>query len=176
MARPSKPYALLVEQNGTLRKTKAELEFRRQAEESLTTGLPLEESETVRNDEKAHEYFINISELLETIGKNDGLISNVINRYCLLLAETDRMIEMAKRTEQRMEELDTTREDYDELYSALVKSFTGLHKQIHSRRKMLLDIERESLMTLAAQLRSIPKKPPEKPKSEMAAYLEKRKR
>jgi hypothetical protein len=38
----------------------------------------------------------------------------------------------------------------------------ALDKQIQTKRKMLLDIEKENIMTIAAALRSIPKKTDEK--------------
>ena len=38
------------------------------------------------------------------------------------------------------------------------KNIVSLDKQIQAKRKMLLDIEKENVMTIASALRSIPKK------------------
>ncbi|MDE5741974.1 MAG: hypothetical protein K2H90_05950, partial [Oscillospiraceae bacterium] len=46
-------------------------------------------------------------------------------------------------------------------FNTLVKmesNLLALDKRIQDKRKMLLDIEKENIMTIAAQLRSIPKK------------------
>ena len=48
--------------------------------------------------------------------------------------------------------------EYINLQNDLVKSMLALDKQVQSKRKMLLDIEKENVMTIAASLRSIPKK------------------
>jgi hypothetical protein len=47
-------------------------------------------------------------------------------------------------------------------------------KKIMEKRKMILDISKENIMTIQSALRSIPKKPKEKETSKMAAMLEKR--
>ena len=39
-----------------------------------------------------------------------------------------------------------------------MSSMNAIDKQIQSKRKMLLDIEKENVMTIASALRSIPKK------------------
>ena len=38
------------------------------------------------------------------------------------------------------------------------KNLISLDKQIQAKRKMLMDIEKENIMTIASSLRSIPKK------------------
>jgi len=40
----------------------------------------------------------------------------------------------------------------------MMSSMLSIDKQIVSKRKMLLDIEKENVMTIASALRSIPKK------------------
>jgi hypothetical protein len=44
-------------------------------------------------------------------------------------------------------------------------------RQVQAKRKMLLDIEKENIMTIAAALRSIPKKT-DKPKSKLLEALQ----
>ncbi|MDY2864571.1 MAG: hypothetical protein SOT68_10345, partial [Oscillospiraceae bacterium] len=48
--------------------------------------------------------------------------------------------------------------DYFKTLAQMESAVINLDKQIMSKRKMLLDIEKENIMTIAAQLRSIPKK------------------
>ena len=38
------------------------------------------------------------------------------------------------------------------------KNMIALDKQVQTKRKMLLDIEKENIMTIASSLRSVPKK------------------
>ena len=42
------------------------------------------------------------------------------------------------------------------------KNLVSLDRQVQSKRKMLSDIEKENIMTIAASLRSVPKKPVKK--------------
>ena len=51
--------------------------------------------------------------------------------------------------------------NYPEYISALdklQKNLVNLDKQIQAKRRMMFDIERENVMTIASSLRSIPKK------------------
>ena len=174
MGRPSKPLVLVQGH-----RTKAEIELREQAEKSLLTGRPMREYSSVKEDPAAHNYFKSIAKMLEAIGKNDSLIEMVINRYCLLLSECDsfekedeRLRKSLEKLEDRESEMEFT--DYIKTSTQLSKLIIDNDKQLQTKRKMLLDIEKENVMTLASQLRSIPKKPEKKAKSSMAAFLEKR--
>ena len=42
------------------------------------------------------------------------------------------------------------------------RNLVSMDKQIQTKRKMLLDMEKENVMTIASALRSIPKKPESK--------------
>lgn len=42
--------------------------------------------------------------------------------------------------------------------ASLSSTIISIDKQLQSKRKMLLDIEKENIMTIASALRSIPKK------------------
>ena len=174
MGRPSKPLVLVQGH-----RTKAEIEIRDQAEKSLLTGKPMKEYEAVKENEIAHSYFKDISNMLEAIGKNDSLIEMVINRYCLILSECDSFTQEDERLRESLEKLDDRQSEmefteYIKISSQLSKLIIDNDKQLQTKRKMLLDIEKENVMTLASQLRSIPKKPEDKTKSSMAAFLEKR--
>lgn len=53
---------------------------------------------------------------------------------------------------------DMTLSTYYKLKSGMQANIISLDKQIQAKRKMMFDIERENIMTIAAALRSIPKK------------------
>lgn len=50
------------------------------------------------------------------------------------------------------------KERMDSEPTPLAKNLIALDKQIQAKRKMLLDIEKENIMTIASSLRSVPKK------------------
>jgi hypothetical protein len=68
---------------------------------------------------------------------------------------------------------------YDMEFTEYLRNKTELYKQLMAcdkkvmdKRKMMLDIEKENIMTIASALRSIPKKPVEKQEEDpMAAFL-----
>ena len=67
--------------------------------------------------------------------------------------------------------------DYFRTLSTMESALLALDKRIHDKRKMLLDIEKENIMTVAAQLRSIPKKVEDEEESDpMAALFKQRQR
>lgn len=130
----------------------------------------------------AHKEFKRIEKLLENIEKNDAIYEAVINRYCLLQAECydleerreecyNLIFELKEEQKELMEEL-KEREDIEELkdykleyaksIAKMIASMLSIDSHIQSKRKMLLDIEKENVMTIASALRSIPKKAEEK--------------
>lgn len=181
MPTPSAPVSLI---NKHL--TKAEKDQREQAEKKLITGQAIKEWPQTRAHPIAHKRFRRIVSLYRTIGKNDALAEPVLNRYCMLQAEcydfeakredvyttTVKLREMLDQTGEDCD-IDTLREVSGKI-NDLYKSMVAIDRQIQAKRKMLLDIERESLMTLAAQMRSIPKKVAEAEPSPMAEFLRKR--
>jgi hypothetical protein len=61
----------------------------------------------------------------------------------------------------RLEELEDSDLDGGQRFRLIVemqKTIIDLDKQVQAKRRMLFDIERENAMTIAAALRSIPKK------------------
>lgn len=162
MPTPPKP-AKLIAIEGKSHRTKKELREREKAEAALLTGKTLKETEEVKNNKIAHKEFLRIRKLLQSIEKNDDLYGSTINRYCLLLAECTEFEEKREMIFSRQKELEERKDDmefseYINLQNDLVKSMLALDKQVQSKRKMLLDIEKENVMTIAASLRSIPKK------------------
>lgn len=173
MPTPPKPYAVLTNEKRSHR-TKAELEQRKKAEESLVSGVKMKEAPEVRSNEEAHKQYKRVKKLLDAIEKGDDLYGATINRYCMITAEikqleTDRshyadMIrEMQEDLHEQKDKLENPVE-YIELLAdvgrSMVKitaSINAIDKMIQQKRKMLLDIEKESVMTIASSLRSIPK-------------------
>lgn len=166
MPTPPKP-AKIIELEGKSHRTKKEIRARKEAEASLLTGEKLKEAKEVRDNLKAHKEFLRMKKLLESIEKNDDLYGRVINRYCLLIAECAEFEEKREKMQERAEELeehaaDMEYDDYCRLQIDLSKQLIALDKQVQTKRKMLFDIEKENIMTIAASLRSIPKKTDEK--------------
>ena len=173
MPTPPKPFAVL-KSEGKSHRTKKELKAREQGEEALATGISIKERKEVKNNPIAHREFLRINKLLKNIEKNDAIYEPVINRYCILQAEC---ADFEKKREEIYNLISTLRETFysivDELepkerakelryfssnMAELAGSLISLDKQLQSKRKMLLDIEKENIMTVAAALRSIPKK------------------
>ena len=165
MPTPPKPFKVLSNEKKSHR-TKAELKARQEGEESLSTDTSIKERTEVRENKFAHKEFKRIVKLLEKIDKNDAIYEVVINRYCLLQAECLEFEEkrekffddMIKLDEQYEEDDDFSLKEYYSLINNMQKHIVDLDKQIQAKRKMLLDIEKENVMTIASALRSIPKK------------------
>lgn len=154
---------------GRSHRTKKEMRQRKQAEQSLLTGEEIREKPEVKQNKIAHKEFLRIKKLLKNIEKNDDLYGVVINRYCLLYAEC---FEFEKKREKMFEQLCDFQEKGDELIeteqmtpkefygieNSMQKNLIALDRQVQSKRKMLLEIEKENIMTIASALRSVPKK------------------
>ncbi|MDD5016886.1 MAG: hypothetical protein PHO15_02155 [Eubacteriales bacterium] len=181
MPTPSKPALVLVEENKSHR-TKAEIAQRKEAEESTITGVPMEAWPSLSR--KAKKEFKRLKELLGKIKKDDAVYENVINRYCELW---DECIEFKKEQkefldskdeleqEYREEETDLKASTYYKLRAKIQDNVLSLDRQIQAKRKMMLDIEKENIMTIASSLRSVPKKVQKDiPESGMAAFMKKR--
>ena len=169
MPTPAKPYLVLAEENKSHR-TKAELNRRKKAEESFATGVELKERSEVESNPVAHKEFKRLTKLLKGIKKNDAIYEIIINRYCILVAECrdleakrEKIYETAERLEKKLEELGS-HADFNDLRAAIsgiaeiYGTMIACDKQLQTKRKMLLDIEKENIMTIAAALRNIPKK------------------
>ncbi len=165
MSRPAKPFKVITNEKKSHR-TKAELKIREEGEQSLSTDSTIKERPEVKVNKFAHKEFKRIVKLLETIDKNDAVYEVVINRYCLLQAECHEFEEKREkfykdfeRLEQEYNENDYfTAQEYFTLVNNIQKHIIDLDKQVQAKRKMLLDIEKENVMTIASALRSIPKK------------------
>lgn len=162
MPTPPKP-SNVIKIEGKSHRTKKELRERQQAEESLLTGEKLKEAKEIKENPLAHKEFLRLKKLLKSIEKDDDLYGKIINRYCLLLAECIEFEEKRERVYERMDELEEHYDnfeypDYLRMQIDLSKQLISYDKQIQAKRKMLFDIEKENIMTIASSLRSIPKK------------------
>ena len=162
MPTPPKP-SNVIKMEGKSHRTKKELRERKQAEESLLTGEKLKEAKEIKENPLAHKEFLRLKKLLKSIEKDDDLYGKIINRYCLLLAECIEFEEKRERVYERMNELEEHYDDFEypdylRMQIDLSKQLISYDKQIQAKRKMLFDIEKENIMTIASSLRSIPKK------------------
>jgi len=173
--RPTKPLSLVQGH-----RTKAEKEIRQEAESALLTGQRLKESKEVKDNPIAHKEFQRLKKLLKAIDKDDDLSGNIINTHCLLHAECKEFENMKEKIYGDLKELEEAYKkgeidflDYIDNKNRLQDRIFSCDKKIMEKRKMILDISKENIMTIQSALRSIPKKPPKKEKSKMAALLEK---
>ena len=164
MPTPPKPFTVLVNEKKSHR-TKAELKMREEGEKSLSTDIEIKERKEVKQNKFAHKEFQRIIKLLENINKNDAIYEAVINRYCLIQAECldfevkrEKFYSDMSKLEDKYNEDEMPLSEYYSLINDMQKNIVNLDKQIQSKRKMLLDIEKENVMTIASALRSIPKK------------------
>jgi len=153
-------------ENRRIHRAKNEINERETQEKSFATNKKIIESAEVKRNPIAHKKFVEIKGLFDKVELNDALIGNPINRYCLLYSECldlENKIGENKDLKVRLEEKHENDEieflDYMNFLSNLEKSFFKLDSLLMARRDMMLKIERESLMTVAAKLRAIPKNP-----------------
>lgn len=169
---PPKP-ADIIKLEKKSHRTKAELRQREKAEQSLLTGITLKESPEVKDNKNAHKEFLRVRKLLEGIGKFDDLYGAVINRYCILYAEIKefeekrerfftQLCEFQEKSEELIDNEEMTYKEYYTIEASMQKNLISLDRQVQTKRKMLSDIEKENVMTIASSLRSIPKKPEKK--------------
>ena len=161
MPTPRKPLQLM-----TKHMANDDKEYRAEAEESLLTGEAWKEYPEVKGNAMAHKFFKRLTDLYSRIEKNDAMTEPIINRYCMMQAECydfeAKREKFNSNLDALMDDDELDRETKYKLEAQMQQSIISVDKQIMSKRKMLLDIERETLMTLKAQLSSIPKKEPEK--------------
>jgi uncharacterized protein YpuA (DUF1002 family) len=179
MGRPTKPLGLIEGH-----RTKDELQIRRDAEKALLTGEPMKIAKETRNNKVASAEFRRIKELLGKIGKDDDLYSQIINMHCVLVAECQQIQDIRDQFINSKEELqedyhdqekNIEASDYYRMLTKISDNIINCDKQLMVKRKMILDISKENIMTVQSALRSIPKKPEKKEgKSGMAAFMAKR--
>ena len=175
--RPTKPLSLVKGH-----RTKKEKKIREKAENELLTGISLKESSEVKKSAIAHKEFLRIKQLLKSIKKDDDLSGNIINTHCLLHAECKEFEIMKTQLSEIIKELEAQYKaeeidfiNYLDQKDKLVKSIFACDKKIMEKRKMILDISKENIMTIQSALRTIPKKEQPKKESKMEEFLKRRK-
>jgi hypothetical protein len=176
MAPQTKPIALVKGH-----RTKAEIAVRQKAENELLTGSPLKESTDVKKMAVAHKEFIRLRKLLQSIGKNDDLYGSVINMHCLLVGECSQIDEVKQKFINTLDEFNDRCLDENMEYPEIIQvrmqmqsQILGCDKALMAKRKMLLDIGKENILTIASALRSIPKKEAVETESPMSEFLKRR--
>lgn len=164
MPTPPKPFVVLVNEKKSHR-TKSELKMREEGEKALSTDFKIKERKEVKQNKVAHREFQRIIKLLENINKDDAIYEAVINRYCLMQAECfdfevkrEKFYNDMSKLEDKYNKDEMSLSEYYSLINDMQKNIVNIDKQIQSKRKMLLDIEKENVMTIASALRTIPKK------------------
>ena len=177
MPTPPKPASILGMEKRSHR-TKRELEQREKAEKAQLTGKRMKEAADVKNSPEAHAVWLRVKGLLGCIGKDDALYEQLMNRYCRLSAETvevrrdlERLNERAQILDDLLSEGEIDKLEYLERASTLAEQKASIETMLMRKRKMMLDIEKENVMTIAASLRAVPKKPQDEAPDPMEALI-----
>ena len=157
MSRPSKPAALIEAEGNTNHRTKAELEYRKNAEKALYTGEKFKEINQVKNNPIAHKEFLRLKRLYSKVSFMDALDQQIINRYCLEVANVQKLQDLAEKMEKKIDDCEEL--DAGKLVQ-LYKSISGIHAQIQSCKNLLLKYEDRLFLNPMGRIKSIPKKPP----------------
>lgn len=166
MPTPRKSVAVLTIE-GKSHRTKEEITKRKRAEAAALTGKVIGENEQVKNNKLAHTEFLRMKSLLKKIKKDDDIYRNVINRYCLLCAECIEFVEKRETIFQQLNEFcekkyemiengDMTIKEAFKMEADMQGHMIAMDKQIQTKRKMMLDIEKENGWTVKASLQTIP--------------------
>lgn len=168
MPTPSKPISVIKQEGNVRRLSKKAIEHRERLESQLMTGIELKENEEVASNEIAHKEFLRLKALLKNINKDDDLTGHVINTHCLLVAECNDIQKLKETYINNLDEFESRCIDEDITFTDKMKIKMNLQKQIldcdkllMQKRKLLFDIGKENILTIASALRSIPKKPVE---------------
>jgi hypothetical protein len=146
-------------------RTKGELDQRKKAEDALITGKHMQLWPSLKNDPDAKKEFSRVKGLLKKIDKDDALYQSPVNRLALLHSEC---LKIERDIQNRREDLEIAEtafydkqlkaDAYLELRQGVYKSIEALGRMKNTKERMQLQIEKEMALTLAAALRSIPKK------------------
>lgn len=174
MGRPAKTASSIKAANNISHRTKAEIKAREEAEKALASGTAYREWKETKADPVAHREFLRLKKLFQKIEKNDALFEASINRYCKLRSEeasleAERAEIRQQATEMEKQFMDVKKELSGEkaaltmlkITEAIIKLYAMANKldqSLMNKRSMMLALEKENCMTIAAQLRAIPKK------------------
>jgi len=171
--RPTKPLSLVKGH-----RTKAEIAVREAAEKTTLSGMEMQEWPVTKKYAASHKQFIRMQQIYQGMGKDDAAYEASINRYCILHDEVLKFEAKIHRIdaawEKAVENPDVDPETVIRHTATYTQAISKLGSDMMARRKMLLDIEKESALTLASGLRTIPKKEQPQPESAMAKFLKQR--
>lgn len=172
--RPSKPVELLIFE-GKSHRTKAELKHRLAAENMLKTKENYKESAEVKANLIAHKEFLRLKKLYNKIEYVDALDQQIINRYCLEIANMQRLSALLDKMESQIDVLEEYVDFKPKELVDLYRAIAGILSKIESSKKLLLAYEDRLYLNPAARLRSIPKESPKKESpGGIQAYRQKR--
>lgn len=158
MPSKSKPIQLVLAEGNKRHLTKKEIEHREKIEKSLYTGEELEPNEKVQADTFALAKFNKLKYLYSKMKSQyvDGLDSEMVNQYCLLLSEIDMLQNMIKRA---LDEND-------------ISLYVTLDNKLIKKTELSIKLEDRLFLNPAARIKAIPKTPPEETEVDpMQAYL-----
>ena len=143
--------------------SKDTIRFRKEMEQSVYTGKLFREHDRVKESPIAHAEFLRLKRLFKDIQYVDALDEQIINRYCLELAQVAPLEKLVNKME---EDVDECVEAKDRV--ALYKAISGTLQVLARKKVMLLTMEDRLYLNPTARMRSIPKSPPKnKPKNPM---------
>ena len=164
--RASKPTAMILTEKKSHR-TKAEIETRQKSEKALYTGVHFAESQQVADNQIAHTEFIRLNSLYDKIAYVDALDQNIINRYCLEVAQLYDLQSHVARLHLDLDMVEAA-EDRMKIYDMIIKTYASMDKS----KAILLKYEDRLFLTPAGRMRAIPKTPPqEESESGFAAFF-----
>lgn len=138
-------------------RTKEELAAKEMAE-NVKSNRPIEACKQILSNKNLVVKYDNLITILESIGRNDALYETIINRYIILQGEIEEFEEQKKSVIRQLKTL--TKSDMDQeqkinLGSKLNNQLINIDKQIMTKRKMLLDIEKECGFTIVSASRVV---------------------
>ena len=161
-------------------RTKEEKEFRKKGEAALKSDIKIQMSPAVKKNDRAKKHFKRLVKIFASIQMEDAFYENVLNRYCMLLAEHDADLEERERLQNEMQTLmerkcEMEYKEYLDAYRGLMNIIICTDKAIAKRRDQLFQIEKDNLLTVQSKLRAVPKNPDKgDATSPMEAYMRER--
>lgn len=160
-------------------RTKAEIRLRSENEQALHTSECCRPSKEVKEDADALRYYKRLIKILSSVDLNEAFYENVLNRYCLLLAEQKKLVDEKEKIQQTWQELDDKKSEiefleYARLSSDFHKMSISIERALAKKRDQLLSIEKENLLTIQGKMRAIPKKVEKQEQSPMAELMRRR--
>jgi phage terminase small subunit len=149
--RSSKPTQLILIEKKSHR-TKEEIKQRQEAEEALFTGQHFREKPQVKNNEIAHKEFLRLKKLYKKIAYVDALDEQMINRYCLEVANAYDLQKRLASLEKLLTECENS-ESKIAVHDMINKTVTAMNRT----GERLLKYEDRLFLNPTARIKAIPK-------------------